>query len=153
VTTHLDWLFARDCINGVQKAAGEKLFSDWYRSGLHTVHATELRERVDYQPDPEASVECLNHHSAFTQAVQDVGIELSGVMCDVVIHDLPLEQCRVFHAYAGKRARQVETLTLLRVALNRLARYYGIVPPRPRLVAERGVPSAEALAVIEEGGR
>jgi hypothetical protein len=69
-------------------------------------------------------------------------------MCDVVIHDVPLAECRSIHGYTGARARQVETLTLLRLALNRLARYYGIVPPRPRLVAERGVPSAEALAAI-----
>lgn len=138
-STQLDWLFKHRHITQMQHEAGNKLFDEWFKSGLHTNRAQVLRERVDGTPDPERSIIHLDHKSAFGRALQAVGLDLSEIVTHVAIHDRPPSECRSRRGYTAPRAKQVEALTLLRLALDRLAEHYGMVRPRHRMTAQRGV--------------
>jgi len=115
-----------------EAAAGERLREDFTRAGLSPRVTTSWStpsgnggRPMDFADAVLAALQRVH------QALDAVGPELSGVLLDVCCFLKGLEQVEAAEAWPQRSAKIV-----LKIALQRLARHYGLIaarPARPRL--------------------
>lgn len=136
--TALAWLRTRKDKDGgpliteVQFSAGEKLAADfWYAQMAPRITASwsavapgrrMRRAAPGFGVDMRDSV--LAARRRFQRALDAVGPELAGILVDVCCHDLGLETAGQAAGWPQRAAKVV-----LDLALTRLARHYGLLPP------------------------
>lgn len=126
----------RPLITEVQFNAGEKLAGDFYHAQMSprvTANWSAITPgRRLRRAAPGAGVDMRDAVVAarqrFHRALESVGPELAGVLVDVCCHDVGLEVSGHAAGWPRRAAKVV-----LELALTRLARHYGMIPPEPAL--------------------
>jgi hypothetical protein len=126
----------RPLITEVQFNAGEKLAGDFWHAQMSprvTANWSAVTPgRRLRRAAPGVGVEMRDAVVAarqrFYRALEAVGPELAGVLVDVCCHDVGLEVSGHAAGWPRRAAKVV-----LDLALTRLARHYGMIPPEPVL--------------------
>jgi hypothetical protein len=141
----LAWLRRRKATGGrppvteVQYNAAERLAADFWNAQLMPRTTASWSSLAPSQrarrPTPGAGVELSDWVVAarqrFSRAMEAVGPELAGILVDVCCFDQRLEEAGQAAGWPERAARVV-----LDLALTRLARHYGMIPPE-RPIASR----------------
>lgn len=120
-----------------QFAAGERLAQDFLFA------STSPRTTMSWSPSASrgrsptpAGVDLTDAVIAarlrFSRAMTAVGPELSGILIDVCCYEQGLEYCERQGGWPARSAKVV-----LQMALTRLARHYGLLPPEPSDAGQR----------------
>ena len=119
-------------ITGAQRDAGERLANDFTLAGMMprvTANWSAIApDRNTRRAAPGAGVEISERAADAQRRVQTalltVGVEFAGLLIDVCCLETGLEVLEVRERWPQRSAK-----LLLQVALTRLARHYGIIPP------------------------
>ena len=133
VWSQLENLYRNRRLSDEQYAAGQKYFADWYLAGFSPRVTSRMSEWVQGAAgapgDLDAAERRVFHQKRFAQA--NVLLEELGVRKAVhwfVINDTPPENIgRKFWGYSGQRAASASAVTVMGLALQRLAKFYGLV--------------------------
>jgi hypothetical protein len=124
----------RPLISEAQFAAGERLRNDYWRGQLMprvtadwSQSATSRRTR---RAGPGVGVEfgdgVVAARERVARAMRAVGPELASILIDVCCHEMGLQAAGRAQAWPERATKVV-----LDLALTRLARHYGLIPPDP----------------------
>lgn len=123
-----------------QFAAGERLGADFWHAQLSPRVTADwsaaASSRRGPRPAPGVGVEIGDHVVAARQrvhrALDAVGPELAGILVEVCCREVGLETAERALGLPQRSAK-----TVLQLALTRLARHYGLIPPPPRPGTDR----------------
>jgi hypothetical protein len=133
----LNWLARRKDRDGAplvseaQRRAGERLAADFHLAAM-TPRTTAAFDRISggggRRSAPGAGIELADNILAARERVRRalaaVGAELAGILIDVCCHDQGIEEAERESSLPQRSGKVV-----LQLALTRLARYYGLLPP------------------------
>ena len=130
----LQWLERRGHISAEMLAAGERLAADWHLTQFEarvTMDWRSLAARQDTGPRPRDGLtheeRSLAARARVEAALAVVGPELSGMLLEVCCLTRGMEAAEQSLGLPQRAGKVV-----LHLALTRLARHYGLLPPPPR---------------------
>lgn len=133
VWSQLENLYRNRRLTDEQYQAGQRYYADWYIS-MHAGRGTTMRwsEYISGLAGGEGNLDAAErrvfHSKRFAQAnalLEEMGIRKA--VHWLVINDTPCEAIgRKFWGYSGKHSAAAGAVTAIGVALQRLAKFYGI---------------------------
>lgn len=128
--TPIDRLRKHNHITADQYNAGCRYFSDWYKSGFAASGVIDpAKERVAGGEHKDMADVVLAAQTRFNHALIAIDGDSRHILDDVVLSEVPLNiYADRYREFPQARERRAIALTLLRKALDQLARHYW--PPR-----------------------